>query len=56
MNDPDVGVCSYAYNALGELIRQVDAKNQTVTMQYDKLGRMTSRAEPDLNSTWSYIR
>lgn len=54
MNDPDMGAWSYAYNALGELIRQVDAKAQTVTLQYDKLGRMTGRAEPDLTSTWTY--
>ncbi|MEW6562799.1 MAG: NAD(+)--dinitrogen-reductase ADP-D-ribosyltransferase [Pseudomonadota bacterium] len=54
MNDPDMGIWTYAYNALGELIRQVDAKGQTVTMTYDKLGRMLSRNEPDLISTWVY--
>jgi YD repeat-containing protein len=25
MNDPDMGIWSYTYNALGELIRQTDA-------------------------------
>jgi RHS repeat-associated protein len=54
MNDPDMGQWTYAYNALGELIRQTDAKAQTTTLAYDKLGRMVTRAEPDLNSSWTY--
>jgi RHS repeat-associated protein len=54
MSDPDMGNWIYAYNALGELIRQKDAKLQTATMTYDKLGRMTNRTEPDLVSTWTY--
>jgi YD repeat-containing protein len=33
----------YAYNALGKLISQTDAKGQTSTMAYDKLGRITQR-------------
>ena len=33
---------------------QKDAKNQTVTMAYDVLGRMVSKSEPDLVSTWVY--
>jgi len=54
MADPDMGSWTYAYNALGELIRQIDAKNQTVSMAYDLLGRMTTRTEPDLISTWTF--
>jgi RHS repeat-associated protein len=60
MIDPDMGTWTYFYNALGELIRQRDAKSQPpsqqppVTMVYDLLGRMTNRTEPDLVSTWTY--
>lgn len=54
MADADMGTWTYAYNALGELIRQTDAKSQVTTMQYDLLGRLTSRTEPDLVSTWTY--
>lgn len=54
MADPDMGSWSYFYNALGELIRQTDAKGQTTSMVYDRLGRMTQRTEPDLVSTWVY--
>jgi RHS repeat-associated protein len=54
MVDPDMGSWSYAYNALGELVRQTDAKGQVTTMAYDVLGRMSSRTEPDLVSTWTY--
>jgi YD repeat-containing protein len=34
-----------SYNALGKLVSQTDAKGQTSTMAYDKLGRMTQRTE-----------
>jgi RHS repeat-associated protein len=54
MVDPDMGSWTYAYDVLGQLKRQTDAKGQVSTMVYDKLGRMTSRAEPDLISTWFY--
>ncbi|MEQ1593262.1 MAG: RHS repeat-associated core domain-containing protein [Thiobacillaceae bacterium] len=53
-SDPDMGAWSYAYNALGELVKQTDAKNQVTTMSYDVLGRMVSRVEPGMTSTWTY--
>ena len=54
MTDPDMGTWTYAYNALGQLVRQTDAKGQTSIIAYDKLGRMTRRAEPDLVGNWLY--
>ncbi len=54
MDDPDLGYWTYAYNSLGELISQTDAKGQTVAMTYDKLGRLKSRTEFEGNSTWEY--
>ena len=54
MEDPAMGVWLYAYNAFGELVWQRDSLNQTTTMAYDKLGRMTQRNEADLTSQWSY--
>jgi YD repeat-containing protein len=54
MNDPDMGIWSYTYNALGELISQTDAKSQTSTISYDKLGRMTQRVEPEGTTNWQY--
>ncbi len=54
MSDPDMGNWSYAYDALSQLKRQTDAKNQVTTMAYDKLGRMLNRTEPDLISNWTY--
>ncbi|EJL82616.1 RHS repeat-associated core domain protein containing protein, partial [Herbaspirillum sp. CF444] len=41
-------------NAFGELTKQTDAKGQVTSMAYDTLGRMTSRAEADLVSSWTY--
>ncbi len=54
MADADMGSWSYNYNALGELIRQVDALSQTTTLQYDVLGRMTRRTEGGLDSKWEF--
>jgi RHS repeat-associated protein len=54
MDDPDLGVWTYEYNSLGELIRQTDAKNQVVIMRYDKLGRLDRREELEGVSTWQY--
>lgn len=45
MDDPDKGHWEYDYNAFGELVVQRDAKGQRSEMQYDKLGRMTSRTD-----------
>jgi YD repeat-containing protein len=56
MNDPAMGVWSYAYNAFGELVRQTDSLGQVSTMGYDALGRMTTKNEPDLKSTWFFDR
>ena len=54
MEDPDMGVSTYSYNAFGELLSQTDAKGQTVSMSYDALGRMTERIEAEGTTTWEY--
>ena len=54
MLDPAMGSWIYSYNVYGELVAQRDSLNQSVTMVYDLLGRMTKRTEPDLVSDWSY--
>jgi RHS repeat-associated protein len=54
MDDPNLGYWTYQYNCLGELIRQTDAKDQTVTMDYDQLGRLKSRSELEGTTVWTY--
>jgi len=54
IDDPDLGVWTYGYNSIGELVSQTDAMNQTVTMHYDKLGRLDRREEFEGVSTWQY--
>jgi RHS repeat-associated protein len=54
MSDPAMGEWAYAYNAFGELIYQIDAKGQEVHIEYDLLGRITKRTEPEGESTWEY--
>jgi RHS repeat-associated protein len=61
MTDPDMGFWEYKYDALNELVWQQDpvaraAGQAPVTIAYDLLGRMTSRAEPSLTSNWYYDR
>lgn len=41
--DPDRGTTSYTYNAAGEVIQQIDARNNRVEFDYDALGRMWRR-------------
>jgi RHS repeat-associated protein len=64
MVDPDMGAWSYAYDALSNLTRQTDAKNQRICLYYDGLNRVTGKhyrtddtcptANPTLNVSCSY--
>lgn len=58
LEDPDTGIWKYDYDALGQLVWQQSpnqlALNTETTMVYDRLGRMTSRTEPEYTSTWKY--
>jgi RHS repeat-associated protein len=54
MDDPNLGYWTYEYNCLGELTRQTDAKDQTVTMEYDQLGRLKNRSELEGTTVWTY--
>lgn len=58
MIDPDTGDWRYTYNALGELRWQQSPNQralvQATTMEYDLLGRLKKRIEPEYISNWSY--
>lgn len=54
MSDPDLGVWTYNYNHFGELVTQTDAKSQVQTLTYDAIGRVTSRAEMEGTTTWTW--
>ncbi len=45
LSDPDKGLWQYASNALGEVTRQLDSKQQAIDFDYDLLGRVTNRRE-----------
>lgn len=62
MTDPDAGTWQYEYNAAGDLISQ-QSPNQAAKssveekftkMEYDLLGRMTKRVEPEYTTNWYY--
>jgi RHS repeat-associated protein len=43
LTDPDAGNITYTYNAFGELTGQTDAKGNSYSMEYDKLGRIKTK-------------
>jgi RHS repeat-associated protein len=47
LQDPNLGTWNYTVNALGEVRTQRDAKNQTIKLRYDVLGRLVHRLGPD---------
>ncbi|RYV04074.1 hypothetical protein SOPP22_01340 [Shewanella sp. OPT22] len=53
-NDPDKGLWTYKYNGFGELIKQTDARQQSIYMSYDSMGRMVSRKDNTNLSCWAY--
>ena len=54
MADPDMGIWTYAYDALGQLRKQTDNKGQITLLTYDVLGRMKTRNEAEGITTWTY--
>ncbi|MBL4658953.1 MAG: hypothetical protein JKY19_01240, partial [Alcanivoracaceae bacterium] len=40
VNDPNMGLKTFAYNGFGEVIRQTDAQGDSTFYQYDTLGRI----------------
>ncbi|GAB1472094.1 hypothetical protein MASR2M66_29720 [Chloroflexota bacterium] len=46
MDDPDMGYWQYEYDALGNLVKQIDAKGQTVCLVYDDLNRLDGKSYP----------
>ena len=53
-DDLDLGTWVLTRNALGELVSQVDAKNQLSTFTYDALSRPLTRLEPEGLTTWTW--
>ena len=51
MNDPDMGIWTYQYNSLGELVMQKDARGFVTRMEYDTLGRMLKRTDAASGTT-----
>ena len=43
LDDPDMGLWSYAYDALGNLTRQTDARGQRICLYYDPLNRLAGK-------------
>jgi RHS repeat-associated protein len=58
LNDRNLRKWTFVPNALGEIVSQKDAKGQTsgqqTTFEYDLLGRMMQRIEPDATSQWTW--
>ena len=53
-SDADRGLWTFSGNSLGERVGWTDAKGQAFSLAYDALGRVTSRTEPEGNSSWTW--
>lgn len=51
--DPSAGSIEYTYNDFGQLTSQTDAKNQTLSLHYDK-GRLINQTGPGMLIDYSY--
>ncbi len=47
MTDADMGIWSYGYDALGSLVTQKDARGCILSLNYDKLNRLTSKTSSE---------
>ncbi len=52
--DADRGTWAFSGNSLNELVSWTDARGKSFSAKHDSLGRLTSRAEPDGTSTWTW--
>ncbi|MBK8990886.1 MAG: hypothetical protein IPM40_03920 [Gammaproteobacteria bacterium] len=58
-DDPDRGLYSFTYDALGQMTSLranpvLAAASQSQSMSYDLIGRLTSRTEPEGTASWTY--
>ena len=58
LKDPDLGEIKYELDPLGQVLAQISPEQakaaQKTTFEYDALGRLIARYEPDLESHWVY--
>lgn len=54
LSDPDLGQRSFGVDAFTQIRFKQDAKNQQVSLAYDRLGRMTSRSKAEGSDSWVY--
>lgn len=52
--DADLGTWTLTRNALGEVISRRNAKGQLATYEYDLLGRLKRRTEPEGITSWTW--
>ncbi len=55
ITDPDAGTITSLYDAFGQLLQQINAKNDTTTYQYDDIGRITKTSDTRGDINYSYI-
>jgi YD repeat-containing protein len=54
-NDPDMGAWHYTYDAVGNLVTQMDNKDVTISKTYDELNRVTKTDHPtDVDILYTY--
>lgn len=54
LSEPNAGTTNYTYNSLGQLITQINARNQKDSLMHDLLGRVTVKFSPEGTVTYTY--
>ncbi|WP_319557762.1 FG-GAP-like repeat-containing protein [Thiomicrorhabdus sp.] len=52
--DPAMGTWTYSYNGFGELLKQIDAKGQYTSIEYDVLGRKIGSVQNSVSLIYDY--
>jgi YD repeat-containing protein len=55
LDDPNAGIISYRYDALGRVIWKKDARGQIETIAYDDLGRIENATLDGIGTSYEYV-
>ena len=55
LSDPDYGTSTYLYDAYGSLVERISPKSDTISCQYDPIGRLTEKRNSGESVTTTFV-